>query len=255
MTGVLEGKTALVTGGSRGIGRAISDRLAASGALVAVNYATNTEAAERAVAEIEASGGKAFAVRSELGTDGSIEELLGVLDEELKARTGEVGLDILVNNIGGGVPGRITDTTAEILDGAYATNLRLPFLLTQALLPRLRDNGRVVNVSSATVRIGFEEAAAYVMSKAALDMFSRLLAKTLGARGITVNSLGVGRTAGETNVRFFSDPKNVQETVEATALRRVGSEADVAGVVHALVSPDGGWITGQVIDATGGFQI
>jgi NAD(P)-dependent dehydrogenase (short-subunit alcohol dehydrogenase family) len=255
LTGVLDGKTALVTGGTRGIGRAIAQRLAASGALVAINYASNAQGAEDAVAAIESSGGRAFAIRAELGTEGSIDELLGVLDGELKDRTGEAGLDILVNNIGGGIPGRVADTTTDILDRAYAINVRMPFLLTQALLPRLRDDGRVVNISSATVRIGFEDAAAYVMSKAALDMFSRLLAKGLGARGITVNSVGVGRTAGETNDRFFADPKNVKETVDSTAMRRVGTGADIAGVVHALVSPDGGWITGQVIDATGGFQL
>jgi 3-oxoacyl-[acyl-carrier protein] reductase len=255
MTGILEGKTALVTGGARGVGRVIAERLAASGALVAFNYATSTELAEETVAAIEASGGEAFAIQAELGPEGSIERLLEALNAELGRRRGESGLDILVNNIGGGVVGRIETTSPEILDAAFITNVRIPFLLTQALMPQLRDDGRVVNISSATVRVGFEDSAAYVMCKAALDSFSRLLAKNLGPRGITVNSVAMGRTAGRTNAGYFSNPENAKSIVEATALHRVGTEADVAGVVHALISPDGGWITGQVVDGTGGYKL
>lgn len=253
--GFLEGKTALVTGGARGVGRVIAERLAAAGALVAFNYATSTELAADTVATIESNGGTAFAIQAELGPDGSIERLVQALDAEFERRTGTTGIDILVNNIGGGVPARIEATTPELLDSAFMTNVRIPFLLTQALLPRLRDGGRVVNISSATVRVGFEDAAAYVMCKSALDSFSRLLAKSIGGRGISVNSVGMGRTFGRTNSEYFADPENTREIVEATALRRVGTEDDVAGVVLALISPDGAWITGQVIDATGGFQM
>jgi 3-oxoacyl-[acyl-carrier protein] reductase len=256
VAGILNGKTALVTGGSRGIGHKIAERLAASGALVGLNYASNTRAAEDAVAKIEEKGGKAFAIRAELGPDGAIEQLVADLDVQLERRTGDTGLDILINNVGrGGAPARIEETTAEHLDRKVAINFRVPFLLTVALLPRLRDGGRVLNISSVGVRIAHEESAAYACSKAALDTFSRLLAKNLGSRGITVNSVAVGRTAGETNAEYFSDPENTKEVVQSTALRRVGNEGDVAGVVHALVSPDGGWITGQVIDATGGYKI
>lgn len=255
MAEILEGKTALVTGGARGVGRVIAERLAASGAIVAFNYATSTQLAAEAVAAIEANGGQAFAIQAELGPDGSIERLVEALDAEFTRRTGSNGLDILVNNIGGGVPARIEATSEELLDAAFSTNLRIPFLLTQALMPRLRDGGRVVNISSATVRIAFEDAAAYVMCKAGLEAFSRLLAKNLGQRGISVNAVGMGRTFGRTNSDYFADPENLRGIVDATALRRVGTEDDVAGVVHALVSPDGAWITGQVIDATGGFMI
>lgn len=255
MTDILEGKTALVTGGSRGVGRVFVERLAASGALVAFNYATSTHAAAETVAAVESNGGKAFAIRTELGPEGSIEDLVRALDAELGSRTGETGLDILVNNIGGGEPGRIEATSSELLDHTFTTNVRIPFLLTQALMPRLRDGGRVVNISSATVRIAFQDSAAYVMCKAALDSFSRLLAKDLGPRGITVNSVAMGRTIGQTNAEFYSDAENTRQMVELTALRRLGTEADIAAVVHALVSPDAGWITGQVIDATGGFQL
>jgi 3-oxoacyl-[acyl-carrier protein] reductase len=251
----LEGRTALVTGGSRGIGRKIVDRLVDAGALVAFNFASNEAAAAQAVREVEARGGEAFAIQAELGRDGSIATLTEALTAGLQSRRGDSGLDILVNNVGGGRPARISETSADFLDETFAVNLRAPFLLTRALIPQLRDGGRVVNISSATVRVGFEEAAAYVCCKAGLDTFSHLLAKELGGRGITVNSVAVGRTAGETNAAYFSDPENVRQIADVTALKRVGSEEDVAGVVYALISPDGGWITGQVVDATGGYRI
>ena len=253
--GSLDGKTALVTGGSRGLGRKIAERLAGAGARVAFNYATRADAAAETVAAIESRGGAVFSVQAELGADGAVEKLVETLDAELERRWGDRGLDILVNNIGGGSPARIEATSAELLDQTFSNNFRVPFLLTRALMPRLRDGGRVVNISSATVRVGFTEAAAYVCCKAALDTFSRLLAKELGPRGITVNSVAMGRTAGETNADYFSDPERVREIADVTALRRVGTEEDVVGVVQALISPDGGWITGQVVDATGGFKI
>jgi 3-oxoacyl-[acyl-carrier protein] reductase len=206
VTGILKGKTALVTGGSRGVGRVFVERLAASGALVAFNYATNTQAAADTVAAIESNGGKAFAIQAELGAEGSIEGLVQELDAELGRRTGETGLDILVNNIGGGEPARIETVSSELLDRTFTTNVRIPFLLTQALMPRLRDGGRVVNISSDTVRVGFEEAPAYVMCKAALDTFSRLLAKDLGPRGIDRAPYGLcGRVRHRDRYRTQSD--------------------------------------------------
>ncbi len=253
--GLLEGKTALVTGGSRGLGKKIVERLAAEGALVAFNYATSSKAAADIVRTIESKKGEAFAIQMELGPEGSIEHLVEALDAGFLGRRGDTGIDILVNNIGGGSPSRIETTTPEILDQTLSTNFRVPFLLTKALMPRLRNGGRVVNISSATVRVAFEDAAAYVCSKAALDTFSRLLAKGLGARGITVNSVGMGRTAGGSNDDYYANPELVNQMAAMTALRRIGTEDDVVGVVFALISPDAGWITGQVIDATGGFMI
>lgn len=257
MPGILDGKTALVTGGSRGLGRVVAKRLAAAGAFVVFNYATNVDLAAGVVAEIEADGGRAVAVQAPLDTTESIDALVAALDTELVGHTGGPGLDILVNNIGGGSEGRIGETSAEQFDETFSTNVRVPFLLTQALLPRLRDGGRIVNVSSATVRVGREESSAYVMAKAALDTFSRLAAKSkvIGGRGITVNSVAMGRTVGQTNAHFFADPANSTQILDATALGRLGTEDDVAGVVCALIWPDGGWITGQVIDATGGYKI
>jgi 3-oxoacyl-[acyl-carrier protein] reductase len=135
VTKCLEGKTALITGGSRGLGRAMSERLAASGAIVAVNYASNTEAAQETIAAISAGGGQAFAIKAKLGVDCANESLISALDTELRRRTGTGGLDILVNNIGGGDYGTIETTTPEAYDTTFLNNVRAPFFLTRALLP------------------------------------------------------------------------------------------------------------------------
>lgn len=251
----LQGKTALVTGGGRGIGRGIAERLAAAGALVAVNYAGNAEAAAIAVSRIKAAGGEAFAVQAKIGEPGEIEKLVAALDREFTARTGSTGLDILINNIGGGGYATIASITAEEFDQTLGNNVRGPFLLTQALLDRLRDHGRVINISSAAPRLAGTTFIAYCIAKAGVDAFTRVLAKELGPRGITVNSVAPGFTAGETNVELVENPGMAEAVKADTALRRIGQPEEIADFVHALVSPAGRWITSQNIDASGGFKL
>jgi 3-oxoacyl-[acyl-carrier protein] reductase len=255
MMKALEGKTALVTGGSRGLGRGMSERLAASGAIVAVNYANNAEAAQQTIATITARGGQAFAVRAKLGAAGANEALISALDAELKHRTGQGGLDILVNNIGGGDYGTIASTTPESFDATFQNNVRAPFFLTQALLPRLNDGGRVINISSAASRLAGADFITYSMSKAAVDMFTRVLAKTLGPRRITVNSVLPGFNVGETNTHVLEDAVMRKQIEDLTALGRFGQPSDIAEVVHFLASPAAGWVTGQIIEASGGFKL
>jgi NAD(P)-dependent dehydrogenase (short-subunit alcohol dehydrogenase family) len=255
MTKELEGKTALVTGGGRGIGRGIAERLAESGALVAVNYASNTHLADDTVAAIEAKGGRAFAIQARIGAPGAIEALVKGLDEEFERRTGQTGLDILINNIGGGDYATLEMTTAEVLDQTWGNNVRGPFLLTRALLPRLNSNGRVINISSAGSRLVDPGIIAYSICKAALEKFTVVLAKELGPRGITVNSVGPGYTAVETNAHVVEDPELRRQVIDNTALARFGEASDIADFVHALASPAGRWITAQNIDASGGFKL
>jgi 3-oxoacyl-[acyl-carrier protein] reductase len=252
---VLEGKTALVTGGTRGLGRAMAERLAASGAIVAVNYASNAEAAQRTVGTITAAGAQAFAVQAKLGAPGANEALVSALDAELRRRTGQGGLDILVNNIGGGEYGTIASTTPELYDVTFQNNVRSPFFLTQALLPHLRDGGRVINISSAAARLAGTDFIVYSMSKSALDMFTRVLAKSLGPRRITVNSVLPGFNVGETNTHVTEDPVKRKQIEDLTVLGRFGEPTDIAEVVHFLASPAGGWLTGQIIEASGGFKL
>lgn len=256
MAKVLEHKTALVTGGSRGLGRGMSERLAASGALVAVNYAENERAAAETVAAIQAQGGQAFAVQAKLGEPGANQALVEAVTAEFRRRTGRSGLDILVNNIGGGDYGTIASVSPEQYDQTFSNNVRSPFFLTQALLPHLNDGGRVINISSAASRLAGVDFIVYSMSKAALDMFTRVLAKDLGpARRITVNSVLPGFNETEANEHLSQDAEARGQIEQMTALGRFGMPSDIAGVVHFLASPDGGWVTGQVIEASGGFRM
>jgi NAD(P)-dependent dehydrogenase (short-subunit alcohol dehydrogenase family) len=233
----------------------MSERLAASGAIIAVNYASNAEAAARTVATIVANGGRAFALQARLGAAGAIEALVSRLDAELRSRTGQGGLDILVNNIGGGDYGTIASTTPEAFDATFQNNVRAPFFLTQALLPRLNDGGRVINISSAASRLAGTDFITYSMCKAAVDMFTRVLAKTLGPRRITVNSVLPGFNVTETNSEVLENTVMRKQIEDLTALGRFGEPSDIAEVVHFLASPAGGWVTGQIIEASGGFRM
>jgi 3-oxoacyl-[acyl-carrier protein] reductase len=255
VTKCLEGKTALVSGGSRGLGRGMSERLAASGAIVAVNYASDAEAAGQIVATIAASGGQAFALKAKLGVPGANESLIDTLDTELRRRTGRGGLDILVNNIGGGTYGTIVSTTPEDFDVIFRNNVRVPFFLTQALLPRLNDGGRVINISSAASRLAGTDFITYSMSKAAVDMFTRVLAKQLGPRHITVNSVLPGFNTTQSNADVLENAEMRKQIEEMTAFGRFGEPSDIADVVHFLASPASRWVTGQIIEASGGFRM
>lgn len=248
--GELAGKTALVTGGGRGIGRAMAERLAAEGAAIAVNYAGNHAAAAETVAAIEAAGGRAFTVQAKIGAPGEIERLVEVLEREFPD-----GIDILVNNIGGGDYATILDSTEEVFDQTFANNVRGPFLLTRALYHRLRDHGRVINISSTGSRLTDPGIIVYSMAKAAVEVFTRVLAQDLGGRGITVNAVSPGFTAGETNLHVTEDPKLAASVIDNTALRRFGQPEEIADIVYALASPLGRWITAQTIDASGGFKL
>lgn len=253
--GALAGKTALVTGGSRGLGQAIASRLAREGALVAVNYAENRAAADETVAQIEAAGGQAFAVQAKLGGAAAADELAAALEQELISRTASGRLDILVNNIGGGDYGRITDVDEALFDKAFNNNVRGAFFLTQALHGRIADGGRVINLSSTGARLTDPAIIVYTMAKAAVEAFTRVLAAELGPRGITVNAVAPGFTAGETNLHVTEDPVAAKAVTEATALRRFGTPEEVADIVLALASPLGRWVTAQTIDASGGFKL
>ncbi|MFF7117195.1 SDR family NAD(P)-dependent oxidoreductase [Streptomyces albogriseolus] len=254
--GALTGRTALVTGGSRGIGRAIAERLAADGATVAVHYGRNAAAADEVVEGIRAKGGTAFTVRAELGVEGDVATLWESFDRQVRQHATSTGLDILVNNAGVTPRGEIDETTAEAFEEAVAVNMRAPFFLTQQGLKRLRDGGRIVNVSSGATRIALTDIIAYAMTKGAIDAFSLTLAKALGPRGITVNSVAPGIIDTDINASWLRGNEAAERSAaELSALGRVGRPEDVADVVAFLASDDARWVTGQVLDATGGSQL
>ncbi|KRV46640.1 short-chain dehydrogenase [Wenjunlia vitaminophila] len=254
--GALTGKVALVTGGSRGIGRATAERLASEGALVAVHHGRNTGAAEETVNAIRAAGGSAFSLRAELGTAGDVETLWAEFDRLVLEHGPGAGLDILVNNAGISPRAEVEETTREAFDELFEVNVRALFFVTQQGLKRLRDGGRIVNVSSATSRIALPDIIAYSMTKGAVDTFTRTLAKTLGERGVTVNAVAPGIIDTDLNAPWLRGNPDAQQYASGfSALGRVGLPDDVADIVAFLASDAARWVTGQVIDATGGSHL
>ncbi|MGJ7905862.1 SDR family oxidoreductase [Actinopolyspora sp. H202] len=248
--GKLSEKTALVTGSSRGIGRATAILLAREGALVAVHCANNRTAADEVVAEIEKEGGRAFAVQAELGVPGDIHELFLALEHGLKERTGSTDLNILVNNAGvmGGVAPE--ELTSEQFDRLYTVNAKAPFFIVQRALENMPDGGRIINISSGLTKFANPQEVAYAMTKGAVDQITLHYAKHLGSRGITVNSVGPGITNNGTEV--FDIPEAVEQMAALSVFNRVGEGDDVASAVAFLASDDARWITGSYIDASGG---
>ncbi|AKN68674.1 short-chain dehydrogenase [Streptomyces sp. PBH53] len=245
--GALTGKTALVTGASRGIGRGIAERLGRDGARVAVHYGSSEGAAKETVAAIEAAGGSAFAIGVELGTPGDAERLWAEFDRHAD------GLDILVNNAGIGTSAPPEEIGEEEYDRVFAVNAKAPFFLVRHGLGRLRDGGRIINISSGLARTAvMPDKVAYAMTKAALDVFSRDLSKLLGPRGITVNSVAPGIIETDNTAELLGTEDGRARAAAISALGRVGTPADVADAVAFLASDAGRWVTGHWLDATGG---
>jgi 3-oxoacyl-[acyl-carrier protein] reductase len=248
-TASLTGKTALVTGASRGIGRAIALRLAADGALVAVHYGSNEAAAKETIAAIEQATGETFAVRAELGVDGDVDALFRGLEEGLAGRP----LDILVNNAAiVDYSATVEQATPEAFDRLFAINVRAPLFITQRALPLMVDGGRIVNISSGVTWFATADIV-YSMTKGALNVFGRSLAQTLGARGITVNTVSPGVTATDMNSWLQEDPESPARIAAITALGRVGQADDIADAVAFFASDDARWVTGQTLEVNGGL--
>jgi 3-oxoacyl-[acyl-carrier protein] reductase len=246
----LKGRTALVTGASRGIGRAIAERLGGDGATVAVHYASDEAAANDVVAAIEQAGGHAFPIRAEFGRNG-VESEVAALFAGLEAGLSGERLDILVNNAGILDPTPIEQLTPDAFERSFEINVEAPFFVVQGALPRLPEGGRIINISSATTRIA-SPFLHYAMSKGAIDALSRTLAQRLGRRGITVNSVAAGVVDTDTAAWLDSSPDLRAQVTSTIALGRIGEAADIADVVAFLASDDARWITGQSIEASGG---
>lgn len=241
-------RTALVTGSSRGIGRAIAERLAADGALVAVHYGSNKAAALETVAAIEAAGGHAFPVEADLARRDGVDLLIGGLTDGLAGRP----LDVLVNNAG--VFGDGIDASEDEFDRVFRVNVRAPFFIIQKALPLLRDGGRIINISSGVTWFAVPEVV-YAMTKGALNVLGRSLANTLGERRITVNTISPGITRSDMNA-WLDDVPGAQEGVgDIVALGRVGEPADIADAVAFFATPDSRWVTGQILDVNGGLYL
>lgn len=239
-------KVALVTGSSRGIGRAIAERLGADGVSVVVTYRTDADAAAKAVAKIEANGGRAVAAAADVTDPQAVRGLFDVAQENFG------GLDILVNNVGVGRFAPLAMATDEDFDLHFATNTRATFVAMREAARRLREGGRIINISSGIVTSNRPTAGLYTASKAAIDSLTRTMAKEIGARHVTVNSVLPGVTAGtEEGDNVPAELK--QQLMFQTPLGRMGEPEDIADIVAFLASDQARWITGQTLHAGGGM--
>ncbi|MGG1443312.1 SDR family oxidoreductase [Brevibacillus laterosporus] len=251
----LKGKIALVTGASRGIGRSIALRLAKDGALVAVHYRKRQNEAEEVVHKIQQSGGSAFTIRADLNTLNGIRDLYAALDEALRKLTGDNRFDILVNNAGVGQVVTIEETTEESFDEVMNINVKAPLFVIQQALPRMKDEGRIINISSFVTRVASPNVFTYSISKGAVNTLTHVLAQHLGSRNITVNAILPGIINTEMNAGTLQDPNGQKFAAGLSTFNRWGEPEDVGDMAAFLASSDSRWVTGQLIDASGGSHL
>jgi NAD(P)-dependent dehydrogenase (short-subunit alcohol dehydrogenase family) len=245
----LTGKTALVTGASRGIGRASALALAARGAQVLVHYSSGAAEAQAVVAQIRAAGGRAEALAADLSTADGPFTLAQKVIEIVGAR-----LDILVANAGVALAATLEDTTLEDFDRLFAVNVRAPFFLVQQLLPVMREGSSIVLLSSLAARAAVGNLAAYASTKGAIDTLLTHFAAALGPRGIRVNAVAPGVV--ETDMSSFTRTDAGRDmTLSMQALKRVAQPEDIAGAVAFLASDDARWVTGDSLRVDGGSKL
>ena len=243
----LKGKVAIVTGSSRGIGRGIAERLGRDGASVVVNYSGSKQEANEVVKAIAATGGKSVAIQASLS---NVEDIRRLFAETMQ-HFGQ--LDILVNNAGMAIGGAIADVTEEDYDKVFNLNVRGVLFALQEAAKHMSNGGRVVNVSSTTTIQPEAGMAIYAASKAAIKLFTAVMAREVGDRNITVNTVMPGPTVPG---MFGNMPPEVQQQAAASSpFNRVGTPQDIADVVAFLVSEEARWLTGQDICANGGAKM
>ena len=249
-------KIALVTGGSRGLGKSMCLHLADKGNDIILTYNTNEGEAREVVASIEKAGRKAVALKLDVSDYQSFDSFRERVQAALAEKWHCCDFDFLVNNAGSGVYAPIAETTEDQFDQMVKIHFKGPFFLTQKLLPLIKDGGRIVNISSGLARFSMPGCAAYAAAKGALEVLTRYLAQELGPRCIAVNVIAPG--AIETDFgggRVRDNPELNREIADRTALGRVGLPDDIGGAVAALLSDDSRWINGQRIEVSGGIHL
>ncbi|MET9292256.1 SDR family oxidoreductase [Streptomyces sp. NPDC003077] len=240
------GRVAVVTGGSRGIGRAVSLKLAQDGLAVVVNYARDAAAAEETVAAVTAVGGRAVSVRADVADEQAVAALFDQAEREFG------GVDVVVNCAGRLALSPIADLDLAVLDAVYRTNIRGTFAVAQQAARRLRSGGSFVGFSTSVVGTRFPAYGAYAASKAAVESLTLILARELRGRDITVNTVAPGPTATDLFLEGKT-PEQIDQLAKTPPLERLGTPEDIAQVVAFLASPAGHWVNGQVLRANGGM--
>jgi 3-oxoacyl-[acyl-carrier protein] reductase len=246
----LSNQIALVTGASRGLGRATAQRLAAAGARVIVHYSASRGPAEALVEEIKANGGQADLVAGDLAAADGAHKLA----DAVKA-LGVAKLDILVLNAGIAKLAPLEEQTVEEFDRQFAVNVRAPYFLVQQLLPLLGEGARIIFLSSVVARSAFEGISAYSATKGAVEVLTRNFAKELGTRGIRVNAIAPGAIETDMSVDFIGTDEGKEYMKSVQALKRIGQPDDIAGAVLLFVSDDARWVTGRSLEVSGGTTL
>ena len=253
-----DNRIAVVTGGSSGIGRRTAIRIAQRGAGVILTYNTNPQGAEETVATIEDLGGVAVALPLDVGNSETFDAFARRVAAEITDRWQRTSFDYLVNNAGFGQMSMFVDTTEELYDRFHRVILKGPYFLTQKLLALLADGGAIVNTTSnSALPTGLESGySAYASMKGGLAVLTRCMAKELSERGIRVNSVAPGPTRTRiANDAFARFPAVIAPIVARTAIGRLADGDDIGKVIAALLSDECGWITGENIEASGGFNL
>lgn len=247
---------ALITGGSRGLGRSMALHLAQQGTDVILTYRTKATEAAEVVQQIQALGRKALALQLEVTDSASFEAFATTLAAELQRAWQRKSFDYLVNNAGAGLYASIVETTPAQLDDMYQMHFKAPYLLTQRLLPLIADGGRILNVSSGLARFAIPGSSAYGAMKGAVEVLTRYMAKELGPRRISVNVIAPGAIATDFGGGHVRDNADIQRMVTSmTALGRVGLPDDIGGAVAMLLAPESAWLNGQRIEVSGGMNL
>jgi NAD(P)-dependent dehydrogenase (short-subunit alcohol dehydrogenase family) len=249
-------KIALVTGGSRGLGKDMALQLAHKGFDVVITYQTKSELAQEVVAEIKTIGKKAAALQLDVAVADSFDGFVTNLSSTLKTVFQSENIAALVNNAGVGNYASFADTTMEQFDSMVNIHLKAPFFLTQKLLPLLQDGGSIVNISSGLARFSLNGYTSYAIMKAAIESLSRYQALELGVRNIRANTVAPGPIATDFGGGVVRDNKGLNDMLAGqTALGRVGLADDIGSVVAFLCSEDAKWVNAQRIEVSGGFHI
>ena len=249
-------KIALVTGGSRGLGKDMAIRLAEHGHNVVITYISQKEAAEEVVKQIEAMGKGVSALCLDTNNISSLKDFVNEFKQTIQKNWNVESFDFLINNAGIGATIPFLQVTEADFDKFSNIHFKSVYFLTQQLLPLLNDNGRIINISTGTTRFCVPGYSIYASMKGAVEVFTRYLAKETGARGITVNVVAPGPVETDFNSGGNRDiPERKKFLASLSALGRVGLAKDIGGVIAFLCSEDGGWINGQRIEVSGGINL